>query len=221
MSEMSLQQTPAAPVRHDAHGDAHGSHSQRVQNLKFATWLYLASEVVIFSVLIATYVVFRLHNPEVMELFHEKMNEWPGIWLVSLNTFILLASSWAMVMGLRQIQRNNLQGLVRWIGLTALMGTVFVVFQYVEYTEMAHKGITLYYDAASGVFKDFGMRFYAPTAFHGAHVIVGVLWALYVVNNARKGRYSSRNYIGVEVFGLYWHFVDVVWIVLFTLIYLI
>jgi heme/copper-type cytochrome/quinol oxidase subunit 3 len=65
------------------------------------------------------------------------------------------------------------------------------------------------------------MRFYAPTAFHGAHVIGGVIWALLVILAARRGEYSSRNYIGVELFGLYWHFVDVVWILLFTVIYLI
>lgn len=215
MSEASIQQ-----AEHHAADGHHHHPAARAENLKFATWLYLASEVVIFSVLIATYVVFRLHSPEVVEHFHEGLNEWPGIWLVSINTFILLSSSWAMVMGLRQIQLGNRQGLIRWISLTALMGTLFVLFQYVEYSELSHKGITLYYNA-DGTFTDFGMRFYAPTAFHGAHVIVGILWALFVVFNARRGGYSADNYAGVEVFGLYWHFVDVVWIVLFTLIYLI
>jgi heme/copper-type cytochrome/quinol oxidase subunit 3 len=70
-------------------------------------------------------------------------------------------------------------------------------------------------------FDGFGMRFYAPTAFHGVHVIVGVLWGLFVMYNARKGNYSSKNHAGVEIFGLYWHFVDVVWIILFTMLYLI
>ena len=64
------------------------------------------------------------------------------------------------------------------------------------------------------------MRFYTPTAFHGAHVIIGIIWALWVVWRAWKGHYSAENYVGVETFGLYWHFVDVVWILLFTLIYL-
>jgi heme/copper-type cytochrome/quinol oxidase subunit 3 len=65
------------------------------------------------------------------------------------------------------------------------------------------------------------MRFYAMTGFHGFHVIIGVLWALFLLWNGSKGRYSADNYIGVEIFGLYWHFVDVVWIFLFTLIYLV
>jgi heme/copper-type cytochrome/quinol oxidase subunit 3 len=65
------------------------------------------------------------------------------------------------------------------------------------------------------------MRFYAPTAFHGAHVVAGVLWAIYVIRGARKGKYKDGKYLGVEIFGLFWHFVDVVWIVLFTVIYLV
>jgi heme/copper-type cytochrome/quinol oxidase subunit 3 len=216
MSEVTVHQQPAAHTQ-TAH---HPSAAARSDNLKFGTWLYLASEVVIFSVLIATYVLFRVRNPEVVAQFHEGIREWPGIWLVSINTFLLLSSSWAMVMGLRQIQLGNRAGLVRWIALTALLGTIFVVLQYVEYSELAHKGITLYYNQDS-TYTDYGMRFYAPTAFHGFHVIVGVIWALFVVMNGRRGKYSADNYAGVEVFGLYWHFVDVVWIILFTLIYLV
>lgn len=194
---------------------AHSEHAlpaptpAQIDNAKFATWLYLASEVIIFAVFIGAFAVFRLNNPEVVKQVHEEV----GILLVSFNTFLLLASSWAMVMGLQSIQRGNQQGLVRWIGLTAILGTVFVLLQYVEYNHLAHIGLSLD--------TEFGMRFYAPTAFHGAHVIVGVLWALRVVNRARKGFYSARNYLGVEIFGLYWHFVDVVWIILFTLIYLV
>src|SRR5690606_33922414 len=116
-------------------------------------------------------------------------------------------------MGLREAQKDNPQGLVRWIGLTALLGTAFVALQGVEYTELAHAGIS--------IDTEYGMRFYAPTAFHGVHVIVGVLWALRIIARGRQGIYNARNYLAVEIFGLYWHFVDVVWIFLFTIIYLI
>ena len=213
MSEMSIEKAPAAPEA--AHGhDAHGT-STRYENLKFAMWLYLASEVVIFATLIAFFIVFRLHDPDTVHRVHEEAS----ILLVSLNTFILLSSSWAMVMGLRQIQRGNAKGLMQWIGLTALLGTVFVCLQYVEYNELSHAGIALFNQGNE--FDGFGMRFYAPTAFHGFHVMVGVLCALFVINNARRGKYSETNYTGVEVFGLYWHFVDVVWIILFTMLYLV
>lgn len=206
MSEMSIEHA------HAAHG--HEPHSsipskEQIENSKFAMWLYLASEVIIFGSLIAVYAIFRLNNPDVVKAVHEEL----GILLVSLNTFLLLASSWAMVMGLREIRRNNKNGLVRWIGLTAILGTVFVSLQYVEYMELAHAGIHLG--------TEFGMRFYAPTAFHGVHVIVGVFWALRVMWRGYKGIYNAKNYLAVEIFGLYWHFVDVVWIILFTLIYLV
>ncbi|MBL8116510.1 MAG: heme-copper oxidase subunit III [Anaerolineae bacterium] len=213
MSEMSLEKAPAASVE-AAHGHEHNPGA-RSENLKFATWLYLASEVVIFATMIGVFIVFRFHNPEIVQRVHKETN----ILLVTLNTFLLLTSSWAMVMGLREIQRDNRQGLIRWFGLMCILGTVFVGLQYVEYQELAHIGVALFNQGNE--FDGFGMRFYAPTAFHGVHVIIGVLWGLFVMNNARKGNYSSTNYAGVEVFGLYWHFVDVVWIILFTMLYLV
>lgn len=212
MSEMSIEKVPAETavvLTEPEPGHGHDSAAYN-ENLKFATWLYLASEVVIFATLIAMFILFRLHSPDAVSKVREEAN----IWLVTANTFLLLTSSWAMVMGLREIKRDNAKGLVRWIGLTAVLGAIFVGLQYVEYQELSHAGITLYG-------SEFGMRFYAPTAFHGAHVIIGVLWALYIVRNGMKGRYNASNHIGIEIFGLYWHFVDVVWILLFTLIYLV
>jgi heme/copper-type cytochrome/quinol oxidase subunit 3 len=213
MSEMSIEKVPAETAvvltEPEHHGHGHDAAAYN-ENLKFATWLYLASEVVIFATLIAMYILFRLHSPDAVKQVHDVAN----IWLVTANTFLLLTSSWAMVMGLREIKRDNAKGLVRWIALTAVLGAIFVGLQYVEYQELSHHGITIYG-------SEFGMRFYAPTAFHGAHVIIGVLWALYIVRNGMKGRYSASNNIGIEIFGLYWHFVDVVWILLFTLIYLV
>jgi heme/copper-type cytochrome/quinol oxidase subunit 3 len=194
---------------HHHHADPK-EEARHIDNLKFAMWLYLASEVVIFATLIAVFVVFRINNPERVAEVHEAS----GLLLVSINTFLLLTSSYTMVMGLRAIQGDDRKGLIRWFAATAVLGALFVGMQYVEYQTLAHEGITLYSD-------EFGMRFYAPTAFHGAHVVVGVLWALYIIWKARKGVYSARNYIGIEIFGLFWHFVDVVWIVLFTVIYLV
>lgn len=213
MSEISIEKAAPAAASKPAHG--HDHIAERAENLKFATWLYLASEVVIFATMIGVFVVFRIQYPEVVFKVHATTN----ILLVTLNTFLLLTSSWAMVMGLREIRQNNKQGLIRWFGLMCLLGAVFVGLQYVEYQQLAHEGIALFNQGNE--FDGFGMRFYAPTAFHGAHVIVGVLWGLFVINNTRKGNYDNKNYAGVEVFGLYWHFVDVVWVLLFTLLYLV
>lgn len=216
-----------------AHG--HSDHTAHNNNLKFAMWLYLGSEIVIFSILIAGYVIFRVTNPEAVNVVKDGL----GILLVTANTFILLASSYAMVMGLRAITVGDRQGFYRFIGLTAILGAVFLGGQYIEYSELAHLQIALQSDATTATSElfegveateqlvtqtgNFGMRFYAPTAFHGFHVLVGVLWALFVLWQGSKGRYdgATGNPIGVEIFGLYWHFVDVVWIVLFTLIYLV
>ncbi|GAB4515543.1 MAG: cytochrome c oxidase subunit 3 family protein [Anaerolineae bacterium] len=192
--------------------------ARRIDNAKFAMWLYLASEVIIFTVLIAAYAVFRFNNPDIVHEVHEALGL-AGVLLVTFNTFLLLTSSWAMVMGLREIQRGNQRGLINWLSLTAVLGAIFVVLQYVEYVRLGEEQVTLAF--ASDAFSGFGMHFYAPTAFHGFHVIVGVIWCIAVIRGASKGEYGPRNYLGVEIFGLYWHFVDVVWIILFTLIYLI
>lgn len=204
----------AAISQHSAHGHDGSQQKLSNENQKLAMWLYLASEVAIFSILIGGYAVFRVNNPTNVKAVHQTL----GLTLVTINTFLLLASSYAMVMGLRAIQKKNRQQFMMWIGLTALLGVIFVGGQWIEYRELAHHEITL--AGISEEFGGFGMRFYAPTAFHGAHVIVGVFWALLVLWRGSRGRYDD-NPIGVEIFGLYWHFVDVVWIILFTLIYLI
>lgn len=185
-----------------------------IANQKLAMWLYLGSEVVIFSILIGAYAIFRVNYPDNVHHVHDSV----GLELVSLNTFLLLTSSWAMVMGLREIQRKNRQGFLQWFGLMTLLGIVFIGFQWKEYEVLSSLQITLG-DTVAG-FGDFGSRFYAPTAFHGAHVIIGVLWGMWVMWKGYQGRYDE-NPVGVEIFGLYWHFVDVVWIILFTLIYLV
>lgn len=201
--------------------DALQAQAKRYDNLKFGMWLYLASEVVIFTIFIATFMVFRVNFPDAVQTARHTLN----VNLVGLNTFLLLTSSWAMVRGLLAIQRGDRQGLIRFFVLMIVLGAVFVALQGVEYLELAHHGVTVYTvetaDPEVQALYEFGSRFYAVTAFHGFHVIVGVLWGLYIVLKARRGVYTATNYIGIEIFGLYWHFVDVVWIFLFTIIYLI
>ncbi len=289
MSDASSMMAPGAddyPVEHDHHHDEHEGHftpEEALDNAKFAMWLYIGSEVMIFSGMIAAYLVFRRFNVEAVHLAQEHLS----ITLVSLNTFLLLASSWMMVMGLREVQRGNNQGLVRWLSGTVVFGVIFVGLQVVEYAELAHNGVvltvpteeevtaivdsgtiplwleegiealevaelaeaevavetgeaategeaTIQSEAVSAEptlaeratlvaqsLGQYGQRFYAPTAFHGAHVIVGCLWGLWIINRAWRRKFTAERYAAVEVFGLYWHFVDVVWIILFTFIYLI
>ena len=208
----------AAHDAHDAHhDDHHGGHftpAEMLENSKFAMWLYIGSEIMIFSGILCVYLIFRIWNADIVLAAQEHQS----ILLVSLNTFLLLTSSWMMVMGLREVQIGNNPGMVKWLTGTVVFGAIFVALQVVEYVELVHAGIVLTGDTDMA---RYGMRFYAPTAFHGAHVIIGCLWGLWVIWRGLRGVYTSEQYASVEVFGLYWHFVDVVWIILFTFIYLV
>jgi heme/copper-type cytochrome/quinol oxidase subunit 3 len=134
--------------------------------------------------------------------------------LVSVNTFILLVSSLFVVLGLASIQAGHQAGLVRWLALTALLGAAFVSIQGYEYSKLVHEGLVFGQ-------SQFASAFYFLTGNHGLHVIIGVIWAVVVIVNALRGGYSATEHLGVEIFGLYWHFVDVVWIIIFTLVYLV
>jgi heme/copper-type cytochrome/quinol oxidase subunit 3 len=177
-----------------------------IENRKFAMWLFLASEVMFFAVLIAAYIYMRFKFPEE----HAVLN----IPLTSLNTFLLLTSSFAVVRALAAIQINDRLKFLRSLALVGLLGTVFLAIQAFEYTNFSHEGLTL----NSG---PFGMAFFTLTGFHGMHVLIGVIWAGRVFWQAFNGKYTQDDHFGVEFFGLYWHFVDVVWILIFTVVYLI
>ena len=176
MAELTANQLGASA--HDDH--EYLSEDEQNNNLKLGVWIYLASEIVIFSIMIVGYVIFRINEPAVVAEAHEQL----GVGLVTANTFVLLASSFFMVMGLRAMQQGNRAGMLRWIALTAAGGAVFLIGQYIEYSELSHLGIVLGYTDSQ--WSTLGMRFYAPTFFHGAHVFVGVIWALEVVAARRQ-----------------------------------
>jgi heme/copper-type cytochrome/quinol oxidase subunit 3 len=174
---------------------------------KLGMWLFLASEVMFFGGLIGTFLHYKatVPSPESAEL---------DTVLVGINTFILVTSSLMAVLGLDSIRRGNRRGLLTFLVLTALLGAVFLAGQGYEFVSLYGNGITL----TSSVF---GSSFFTLTGFHGLHVLIGVAWALLTLGKAVRGKYSAQDHVGVEAFGLYWHFVDIVWIVLFTIIYLI
>ncbi len=176
------------------------------ENMKFGMWLFLASEVMFFAVLIAAFVLNRFRYPEQ----HAILN----IPLTSLNTFLLLTSSFTVVRSIASIQQGDQTKFVRSLALTGLLGTLFLAIQMFEYTNLSHEGLTL----SSG---PFGTAFFTLTGFHGAHMLIGIIWTARVFWNALNGKYTRENHFGVEFYGLYWHFVDVVWILIFTVVYLI
>jgi heme/copper-type cytochrome/quinol oxidase subunit 3 len=175
---------------------------------KFLTWLFLASEAMFFTGLIVTYVVTRFNSaswPVVAEILN--------VPLVAANTFFLICSSVTMVLALDDFEQGQHQRGRYFLIATIVLGTIFVSIQAVEWNELIHEGIL----PSTNLF---GATFYTLTGFHGAHVTGGVLWLLGVTIAAFRGSYKDHP-IGVEVAGLYWHFVDLVWIILFTIIYLI
>ncbi len=189
---------------------AHAEPGTGVYNEKLGMWVFLGSEVMFFTALIGAYIILRVSRPEAWAEPGEMLN----VPITALNTFILICSSVTMVKAFAAVQRNDQRGLRIWLVATALIGSAFLGIQAYEYQELIHKGFV----PGEGLY---GSTFYTMTGFHGFHVTIGVICLTFVAFRAFRGRYSASDYRGVEVVGLYWHFVDLVWIILFTIVYLI
>ncbi|MDT8340789.1 MAG: cytochrome c oxidase subunit 3 [Longimicrobiales bacterium] len=195
----------AAAVAHDDHHyTATGLNSWKV-----GFWTFIGSECLFFGTLISTYMVYKgasLAGPYPMEIF--------DIPLTTVSTFVLLMSSLAMVLALDGVQRGSRKLALIWLGTVIVFGSIFLGFQYYEFTHFVHEGLTLQHSV-------FGSTFFVLTGFHGAHVTVGVIWMITLFVMALRGKLPPGKALNVEIAGLYWHFVDIVWIVIFVLIYLI
>ncbi len=192
-----------------SHAPAALETSTGLDNRKLLMWLFLASECLLFGSLIGAYLLYR--GQSVVGPYPEELFDIP---FTSVSAFVLLMSSVTMVLALAAIQRGDQRGLRIWLLGTALLGLLFLSGQAFEFTEFNREGLSL----SSNLF---GTTFYVLTGFHGAHVTVGVLILLSLLVMALRGRLTQRQSLNVELAGLYWHFVDVVWIVIFTLVYLI
>jgi heme/copper-type cytochrome/quinol oxidase subunit 3 len=178
---------------------------------KFAMWCFLGTEVIIFGVLIARVLGIWLVDRSAHAVLTQPLS---SLLLVSLNTFLLLVSSLCVVLGLSSIEEGNRTRLVVWLLATALLGAAFVTIQGFEFSKLVSDGVVFGH-------SQFASAFFFLTGNHGLHVIIGVLWCLVVVARALRGGFTKDEHLGVEIFGLYWHFVDVVWIIIFTVVYLI
>ncbi len=200
-------------VQH-ATGSGHESETTTgVSNRKLFMWLFLGSDCLFFGSLIATYLMYRGRDQSVGNpgpTPHEVFD----IPYTSVSSFVLLMSSLTMVLALAAIQRGDRRGLRIWLLATSLLGLTFLGGQAYEFQHFVHEGLTLRTNL-------FGSSFFVLTGFHGAHVAVGVLMLLSVFALASQGRIGREDSETVELAGLYWHFVDVVWILIFTLIYLL
>jgi heme/copper-type cytochrome/quinol oxidase subunit 3 len=190
-----------------------------IYNMKLGMWVFLLSEVMFFTSLIGAYVILRFANPDAFAAPGVVLN----VPLTAGNTFLLICSSVTMVKAFAAIEQGDQRGLKMWLLATALIGMAFVGVQVYEYIKLMGHGFTpnaATYHAEGGA-PLYGATFYTMTGFHGAHVSIGVLCLWFTLWRAWRGKYSAASHGGVEIMGLYWHFVDLVWIILFTIVYLI
>ncbi len=198
-------------MAHEAAVAAHDDHqtSTGLDNTKLAMWAFLGSECLFFGSMISTYLLYRnrvTDGPTPHEIY--------DIPYTSVSSFVLLMSSLTMVLALSSIQRGDRRGLHTWLFATAMLGVVFIGGQIYEFTTFYEEGFKLGSSPASS-------SFFVLTGFHGAHVTIGVIWLLTLLFLSLRGGVKQEDSLDVELAGLYWHFVDIVWIVIFTLVYLI
>jgi heme/copper-type cytochrome/quinol oxidase subunit 3 len=195
------------------HAAEHHHTSTGLDSRKVLMWAFLGSDCMFFASLISTYLIYKgrdkvgpfPHGPEgVLDIPY-----------TSVSAFVLLMSSVMMVLALSAIQRGNERGMRAWLLATAGLGMIFLGGQVYEFTYFVqHYNLTL----ATNLF---GASFFVTTGFHGAHVTIGVIWLLSLVFRSFQGKLHQEHSLDVELAGLYWHFVDIVWIIIFTVLYLI
>ena len=214
---IETHQVPTAHGVGGGHGAGHGhaDHpptSTGLDHRKLLMWVFLASDTMFFGSLIAMYMNYRGRSEElgVGPFPHEILD----IPYTSISAFVLLMSSLTMVLALAACQKGDQRGLRVWLAATSLLGGIFLGGQYFEFTEFYHEGLSLQTNM-------FGASFFTLTGFHGAHVTLGVIWLLTLLFISLRGGIGKEDSLDVEIAGLYWHFVDIVWIVIFTLVYLI
>ncbi len=179
-----------------------------LSNNKMGMWLFLGSECLLFGGLISTYMLYRGRNAG---LGPDQIYDIP---FTSVSSFVLLMSSLTMVLAVSAINRHDERNTKVWLVTTALLGATFVGGQVYEFT-------TFYREGLGYTTSLFASSFYTLTGFHGVHVSVGIVMLLALAQMVRKNRVTGNKSEVVELVGLYWHFVDIVWIVIFTLVYLI
>ncbi|HUF66384.1 MAG TPA: cytochrome c oxidase subunit 3 [Gemmatimonadaceae bacterium] len=203
-----------------------------LDNRKIAIWAFIGSECMLFVSLISTYLVYKgrsVVGPYPHEAWTDPVSgrEFHGILdipVTSASTFVLLMSSLAMVLALAAVQNKNVPKRTRgerilgssklWLFMTAFLGAIFLGFQAYEFTAFVHEGLTIRTNL-------FGSSFFVLTGTHGAHVTGGVIWLLSLLAIDFKRGLGPADALNVDIAALYWHFVDVVWIAIFTLVYLI
>ncbi len=211
----------------DGGGHGHPPTTTGLDHKKVAVWAFIGSECMLFASLISTYMIYKgrsVVGPFPHEAWTnpqgQQFNPILNIPVTSFSTFVLLMSSLAMVLAHDAVvnsenpNRKSWQSSKLWLAATAILGATFLGFQAYEFTSFVHEGLTIKTNL-------FGSSFFTLTGFHGAHVTAGVLWLLSLLAIDFKRGLGPKDALVVDLAALYWHFVDVVWIVIFTVVYLI
>ena len=196
-----------APVDQADHGHA---NTTGISNNKLAMWLFLGSECLLFGGLISTYLLYKNRIAE-GGIGPKQVFDIP---FTSVSSFVLLMSSLTMVLALSAIQRGDERANRVWLLTTATLGAIFIGGQVYEFTGFYREGLGY-------TTNIFGSAFYTLTGFHGVHVSVGIVMLMSLFVRSLRGHLHQQHAETVEIVGLYWHFVDVVWILIFTVVYLI
>lgn len=196
------------------------SSKEKPTNGKLAMWIFLSSDFLFFGGFISAYLLYRGRNLELVDeavrltgSSSKVLSDVLDIPFTSATSFILLMSSLTMVLALAAIKRGDIRRTRVWLASTILFGTIFLGGQIFEFTTFAREGFTLSTNQS-------GSTFFVLTGLHGAHVTLGIFWLVSLLALSFQGKLNKSEAERVEIAGLYWHFVDVIWIVIFTIIYL-
>ncbi|MBF0217976.1 MAG: cytochrome c oxidase subunit 3 family protein [Gammaproteobacteria bacterium] len=173
-----------------------------------AIWIFILAELTVFGVFFASYAITRMNHVELFNQFQPTLDSTAAFY----NTLALLTSSWFVVRGVTSIREGNSRGSVHWLLGAIAMGALFVIIKLGEYAHHFAMGINLSTNT-------FYMFYLSLTFFHFMHVIMGMVILAAVAVKAHQGGYSANNYTGVETGASYWHMVDLVWLILFPLVY--
>ena len=183
-----------------------------INSKKLGMWLFIVSDTLTFSALLVSYAYVRLATPN----WPRPFEIWPAIAKSSFMTFVLLSSSLTMVLAVAAAHRHDVKKAVRYLIMTMICGAAFVLIHATEWVTLFHEGVTPWSNPW-GV-PLFGGTFFGLTGLHMLHVTIGVVYLAIICAGYSKGKWTADH---VEVSGLYWHFVDLVWMFIFPLVYLL
>ena len=197
-------------INHETNSNKRIKHEPKLLPGDLAIWFFIFAELLVFGIFFIIYSVVRIQNIDLFNQYQQTLNRELGV----ANTLILITSSYFVVRAVHAIKEDNIKGCIHWLYGALAGGAGFLILKSIEYSEKFSAGVGM----DTNIFY---MFYISLTFFHFMHVILGMLILTAIIIKAHYGSYSAKNHIGVETGASYWHMVDLVWIILFPLVYLI